>query len=550
MLVPEFEETDEEVAVVNPFKRSSRVSHSPIRGRMAEPPIYSPMQPRLPLPLPKERRSFRKALQNSVLDTEKSVDDSKKRQRVMESPDEKTEKKKRTVPQKGDPSPIPVAAQTQLAAPTPAETENFWELFQQILKKAKDLSLLKMESEEVRLVTSELLDLVNKADMVKKNVTSVSSSKKKREEEIRKQVEAAGQSGEVEEVLKKFWPEATFKQTELIKEDYQSQLNGKVEKLAIVVDKEKPIEDSHLPQLREAIKTAKRGQVFITKTQAAIDGDEDEPTTTSSSTLLTVIVDSDKENWFKDLQRGLKTTEKMSCNNFTTSSVKVAKTLRKMLELEAVKSNRKYKIFCLPRSTVKIEGPQHQTSEIWPTIKNTKKAPSLIIKTGEGQSFADTLKKVKETVTNTHGVTVKNIENKNGDVKINLRTFNKEKVENFRKEIEHQVGARTEKLELMKTLIIRDLDESTEPVEILRAIQNETNYTLKEQIRLSKNVNQRSGMKYATTRVPDNIAKLLIAKRKIRVGLGHMPCGGILHPSEMFSMFQVWSPGKGLPSRK
>ena len=377
-----------------------------------------------------------------------------------------------------------------------------------------------MESEEVRLVTSELLDLVNKADMVKKNVTSVSSSKKKREEEIRKQVEAAGQSGEVEEVLKKFWPEATFKQTELIKEDYQSQLNGKVEKLAIVVDKEKPIEDSHLPQLREAIKTAKRGQVFITKTQAAIDGDEDEPTTTSSSTLLTVIVDSDKENWFKDLQRGLKTTEKMSCNNFTTSSVKVAKTLRKMLELEAVKSNRKYKIFCLPRSTVKIEGPQHQTSEIWPTIKNTKKAPSLIIKTGEGQSFADTLKKVKETVTNTHGVTVKNIENKNGDVKINLRTFNKEKVENFRKEIEHQVGARTEKLELMKTLIIRDLDESTEPVEILRAIQNETNYTLKEQIRLSKNVNQRSGMKYATTRVPDNIAKLLIAKRKIRVGLG------------------------------
>ena len=496
--IPEFEEEDDvnemdelgwSIEKRNPFKRSSKISRSPTK----EETVPSPMQPRTPtLPLPRERNSFRKAMSNCIT-LGKQMEDSKKRPR--ESPENRSDKEQKKV--------CHVTEKMDVQ-----KKGDFWEIFELIVRSTKQLNLIKTEDTVIKETTEELLKLVESAKALVEETknTSVKTAKKKREDVIKEKIDNGIKDEEMDELLKQFWPEATFRRTEWIKEEPKVYLKEKFETVAFIVDMDEKTE-----------REIEKGQVLLTKTRASILNEGDDLIKMKACSSITLKVDSsNNEDLCNELKKGLKIICNMECDNFATTNPKIAKLLRKLLEIEANRGDFNYKLFCKPSEKKREE--TDRKNEKWPTIK-PRKIPSLIVKPAEGQTFADTLKKMKETVKNTHGVTVKNITNKNGDVKINLKTFNNKKVESFRKEIEEKMGVVTEKIERTKEIIVRDLDETTEPIEILSSIQKEANYTLKEKIIVSKNVN-RFGLKYAIIRVPDQIAKLLISKKRIRVGLG------------------------------
>ena len=92
-----------------------------------------------------------------------------------------------------------------------------------------------------------------------------------------------------------------------------------------------------------------KGQVLLTKTRASIVNEGDESIKMKACSSITLKVDSsNEEDLCNELKKGLKIICNMECDNFATTNPKIAKLLRKLLEIEANRGDFNYKLFCKP----------------------------------------------------------------------------------------------------------------------------------------------------------------------------------------------------------
>lgn len=195
--------------------------------------------------------------------------------------------------------------------------------------------------------------------------------------------------------------------------------------------------------------------------------------------------------------------------------------IRKIIEYTCRKKNTKITLSTTKMGKASEIGEENQY--IKGETKRNRNEETILVKPTTGNSYADIIRSMKKEVT-TEGILIERINRTyEGNIQIKIKGREEKCRQDFKELLVTKLNnkANIESKQRNQTLMILDIEETTQPEEAKEAVEREiTKHGEKQrdvQIKMSEKANER-GLKYAFLTVETDIAQKLLLRRKIGEG--------------------------------